>query len=102
MNDPHGLKRPGRIAVAPRNAAAKAGSRSVCHEDVSADPEVPTYTTPPTAAMNPEDIIAPIRTRPTLTPLRRATLRPRPVKSSRRPTGVNWKTYQTTTQTASP
>src|ERR1700735_4935234 len=43
---PQGLKRPGEMLVAPRNAAAKAGSRKLRPDRGSADPVAPTYMTP--------------------------------------------------------
>src|ERR671925_361542 len=98
---PQGLKRPGVMVVAPRNAPANAGSRKSAPEEGSAPPIVPAYRTP-AAPATAAATSAPNRARPTLTPLSRATLRPRPVKSSRRPSGVSSSTYHRAAQRARP
>src|ERR671922_366438 len=99
---PQGLKRPGVMVVAPRNAPAKAGSKKPAPEEGSAPPIVPAYRTPAAPATVAAATSAPNRARPTRTPLSRATLRPRPVKSSRRPSGVSSSTYHRAAQRARP
>src|SRR5437773_2291518 len=93
MSEPHGLNRPGTMLVAPTKAAAYAGSRNVAPDEGSAAPLVPAYRTPATAAMVAEPTSAPQRMRATLTPLMRATLRPLPTNSRRRPSAVNSSRY---------
>src|SRR5882762_6373337 len=102
MTEPHGLNRPGTMLVTPTNAAAYAGSRNVPPDDGSAAPLVPAYSTPARAAMVAEPTSAAQRKRPTLTPLSRATLRPLPTNSSRRPTAVKPSRYQASAHSASP
>src|SRR5919109_2403853 len=99
---PQGLKRPGVMVVAPRNAPANAGSKKSAPEEGSAPPIVPAYRTPAAPATVAAATSAPNRARPTRTPLSRATLRPRPVNRSRRPSGVNSSRYHSPTQRMSP
>src|SRR5674476_319238 len=91
MNVPHGLKRPGVIAVLPRKAAANAGRRNVAPDVGSEAPAVPVYRTPAAAAMIPAATKHPQRTRPTRIPLSLATLVPLPTNRMRRPIAVKSK-----------
>jgi hypothetical protein len=102
MNVPQALNLPGVMLVAPRNAAANAGSRKLVPEVGSAAPVVPAYMTPAIALTAPATTNAEKRRRPTSRPLKRATLRPRPTNSNRRPSGRCSSAYQNTTQSASP
>jgi len=61
MKVPHGLKRPGVIAVAPRNTAANAGRRNADESLGDELASVPTRTTPASELTMAETISDPAR-----------------------------------------
>src|SRR5450759_355254 len=93
-NDPQALKRPGVIAVEPRNDAANAGKRKLTPDCGSAAPLVPAYNIPAKAPKSDPHTNEPNRNRSTFKPDSREMRRPRPTNSSWRPIGVYLSTYQ--------
>src|SRR5580658_103344 len=95
MSVPHTLNRPGRICVAPRKHAAKAGSRNVA-PNVSDGPVSEVYSTPARPEMAADAMSEPHAIREVLTPESRAASGLAPVAYIRRPRGICDKTHHTT------
>src|SRR5580704_2617074 len=94
MNAPHGLNRPGVIAVAPRNTAAKAGSRYAAESLGDELASVPTSTTPASELTMADTMSDPARMDVTGIPDISETCRFAPTKWRYLPSGVNEYTYQ--------